>query len=233
MATAVAAAGIALLLQAEAAARSGDTVAVRVLLDRVEPGLVVIRGWRARVEACRVASDPRCAAAEAARARDQAPDAGIRAAASTRLGAMLLQRSDTAGAMAAFRVSIVASPASDAGLEAGRLLAALRTPTPEDRLAPGRLFFRHGLTDPAVNIRLGTLFVAELLDRHGGNAVFALAAYNAGPSRVTRWRRLADNAEPDGFAERIPFPETRDYVHTVQQSARIHAELYGPAATGN
>lgn len=89
------------------------------------------------------------------------------------------------------------------------------------------------LTDPAVNIRLGTLFVAELLERHGGRVPYALAAYNAGPSRVARWLRLPDNGDPDVFAERIPFPETRDYVRIVQQNARIYAELYGTPADGN
>jgi soluble lytic murein transglycosylase len=89
------------------------------------------------------------------------------------------------------------------------------------------------LTDPAVNIRLGTLFIADLLRRHEGRVPYALAAYNAGPSRVTRWLRLPDNAHPDVFAERIPFPETRDYVRIVQQNARIYAEIYGVAAAGN
>jgi soluble lytic murein transglycosylase len=89
------------------------------------------------------------------------------------------------------------------------------------------------LTDPVVNIRLGTLFIADLLRRHDGAMPYALAAYNAGPSRVTRWLRLPDNGHPDVFAERIPFPETRDYVRIVQQNARIYAELYGPVASGN
>jgi soluble lytic murein transglycosylase len=89
------------------------------------------------------------------------------------------------------------------------------------------------LTDPDINIRLGTLFVAELLERHNGQLPLALAAYNAGPSRVTRWLRLPDNSHPDVFAERIPFPETRAYVRIVQQNARIYAELYGQQADGN
>jgi soluble lytic murein transglycosylase len=137
----------ALVLQAEATAKSGDTAAVRALLDRVEPGLVVVRGWRARVEACRVARNPRCAAAEAERALDRAPDSPIRAAASTQLGLARLLRADTAAAMTAFRVAIDAAPETDAALEAGRSLAALRSASPEDRLALGRLFFRHGNAD--------------------------------------------------------------------------------------
>jgi soluble lytic murein transglycosylase len=83
------------------------------------------------------------------------------------------------------------------------------------------------LRDPTVNVRLGTLFFAELLRRNGGSLPHALAAYNAGPSRVARWRRNPESADPDVFAERIPFAETRDYVRIVQQNARIYAALYG------
>jgi peptidoglycan lytic transglycosylase len=83
------------------------------------------------------------------------------------------------------------------------------------------------LRDPGVNIRLGTLFFADLLERNGQTPAYALAAYNAGPSRVVQWRRQPDAADPDLFAERIPFAETRDYVRIVQQNARIYAALYG------
>ena len=83
------------------------------------------------------------------------------------------------------------------------------------------------LRDPGVNIRLGTLFFADLLERNGQTPAFALAAYNAGPSRVVQWRRNPEAADPDLFAERIPFAETRDYVRIVQQNARIYAALYG------
>jgi peptidoglycan lytic transglycosylase len=83
------------------------------------------------------------------------------------------------------------------------------------------------LRDPGVNIRLGTLFFADLLARNGQTPAYALAAYNAGPSRVVQWRRNPEAADPDLFAERIPFAETRDYVRIVQQNARIYAALYG------
>jgi peptidoglycan lytic transglycosylase len=88
-------------------------------------------------------------------------------------------------------------------------------------------FATNMLRDPAVNIRLGTLFFADLLQRNGGSLTYALAAYNAGPSRVARWRKNPEAADPDLFAERIPFAETRDYVRVVQQNARIYAALYG------
>ncbi len=86
------------------------------------------------------------------------------------------------------------------------------------------------LKDPSVNIRLGTRFVADLLRRHEGSLPYALAAYNAGPGRVTRWRRQPESIDAEIFTERIPFAETRDYVRTVQQNTRIYAALYPEGA---
>jgi soluble lytic murein transglycosylase len=70
------------------------------------------------------------------------------------------------------------------------------------------------LHDPAINIELGSQYLAGLLTRYQGNRVLALAAYNAGPSRVDRW--LKDANDPmDVFIESIPFYETREYVQAV------------------
>lgn len=83
------------------------------------------------------------------------------------------------------------------------------------------------LRTPDLNIRLGMRYLADMLDRYSGSIPYVLAAYNAGPSRVSRWRQLPEADDPDLFAERIPFEETRDYVKVVQQNARIYRALYG------
>ena len=55
-----------------------------------------------------------------------------------------------------------------------------------------------------------------MLGRLGGDRVFALAAYNAGPHRVDRWRRKAGEGVPvEVCIETIPYRETRDYVQAV------------------
>ncbi|WP_280547831.1 MULTISPECIES: transglycosylase SLT domain-containing protein [unclassified Halomonas] len=72
----------------------------------------------------------------------------------------------------------------------------------------------YGILDPGVNIRLGSTYLGELIDRYSGNRLAAAAAYNAGPSRVDRWLRDAPAAF-DLFVESIPFRETRDYVQAV------------------
>ena len=87
------------------------------------------------------------------------------------------------------------------------------------------------LYEPDVNIQLGAIHLRDL-DRTYKEVVHLLAAYNAGGSRVTRWRRKQGVEDPEIFAERIPFVETRDYVRIVQRNQALYRALYewGPAA---
>ena len=41
--------------------------------------------------------------------------------------------------------------------------------------------------DPAYNVSLGTQYLGDMLQKFGGSYELALAAYNAGPGRVSRW----------------------------------------------
>ncbi len=66
------------------------------------------------------------------------------------------------------------------------------------------------------NVELGSAYYRELLDRFAGNRIFALAAYNAGPHRVDRWRNGSGGRVPvDIWIETIPYKETRNYVQAV------------------
>ena len=71
------------------------------------------------------------------------------------------------------------------------------------------------LYDPATNIRLGTAYMRQMLDRHGGKAYLAIAAYNAGPAPASRWEAARGQLDPDFFIESIPYKETREYVARV------------------
>jgi soluble lytic murein transglycosylase len=74
---------------------------------------------------------------------------------------------------------------------------------------------------PATNIRLGALYLAELLRSVEDNAPLAVAAYNAGAHRVRRWLRERGPMPLDHFVERIPFNQTRGYVrHVMTHYAR-------------
>jgi soluble lytic murein transglycosylase len=66
------------------------------------------------------------------------------------------------------------------------------------------------------NIEIGSHYLNELLERYGDNRIFAFAAYNAGPSRVDRWRNSsAGRRDVVEFIEMIPFNETRGYVQNI------------------
>jgi soluble lytic murein transglycosylase len=81
------------------------------------------------------------------------------------------------------------------------------------------------LYDPRVNIRLGTSHLTGLVQKYP-EFVKVLAAYNAGESRVTRWSTKAGVGDPEVFAERIPFVETRDYVRIVTRNRAYYQALY-------
>ena len=81
------------------------------------------------------------------------------------------------------------------------------------------------LTQADTNIKLGTAYLGQLLQRFNDNRILALAAYNAGPSRAKKWYT---NPQPiDAFIEGIPFAETRAYVKAVLLYAAIYAQLNG------
>jgi soluble lytic murein transglycosylase len=81
------------------------------------------------------------------------------------------------------------------------------------------------LYDPAVNVALGTLHLRNLVAQYP-NVERALAAYNAGASRVRRWAAKAGAGDPEVFTERIPFVETRGYVRAIVRNRAFYQALY-------
>src|SRR5690606_3194203 len=73
------------------------------------------------------------------------------------------------------------------------------------------------LSNPAINIELGTRYFQGLMKRYDGNLVYVLSAYNAGETRVARWRKQYFDEEETIVRniETIPFKETRTYVKLI------------------
>lgn len=90
----------------------------------------------------------------------------------------------------------------------------------------------YGVLDPELNIRLGSTYLRDKLQRYQGNRLAAAAAYNAGPGRVDRWLREYDIDAFDLFVERIPYRETRDYVQAVLSYRAIFESLANGSSDG-
>jgi soluble lytic murein transglycosylase len=82
------------------------------------------------------------------------------------------------------------------------------------------------LYDPGINARLGAAYLKNLLDRFGGRTLYALAAYNGGPTRMERLLRENPGRPEDEIFESHPASETRDYVRRVLLYAESYRELY-------
>lgn len=83
------------------------------------------------------------------------------------------------------------------------------------------------LTDARYNIIIGRHYLDGLLGNFSGSYVLAIAAYNAGPSRVHQWIHdygdpRAKNADVIDWIESIPLGETRNYVQRVLENLQVY-----------
>jgi soluble lytic murein transglycosylase len=86
-------------------------------------------------------------------------------------------------------------------------------------------FQSYQLLDPATNIRLGTRYLRQMLDKFGGVQEYALAAYNAGDNRVQEWQAAGPYQGMDEFVESIPFTQTREYVEAILRNEETYRAI--------
>ena len=89
-----------------------------------------------------------------------------------------------------------------------------------------------GIQDRRVNVTLGTTHILQHLENYGGYLVLALAAYNAGDSNVNEWIKIFGDPRKTGdwlnWIERIPFGETRNYIHRVLENTIVYSAILLP-----
>lgn len=83
------------------------------------------------------------------------------------------------------------------------------------------------LTDMEYNTRLGSEYLAWLMERYGNNPVLIAVGYNAGPGRANSWQKergdpRAAHVDVVDWVEHIPFDETRNYVMRVSESLLVY-----------
>jgi soluble lytic murein transglycosylase len=100
---------------------------------------------------------------------------------------------------------------------------------------------RHGMAysadkltqDAGYNATLGAHYLGEQIDTFGGSYILTFIAYNAGPNKVPEW--IIRYGDPRGkslddvidWIERIPFPETRNYVQRVMENYQVYKARLG------
>lgn len=128
-----------------------------------------------------------------------------------------------------FRTDVI-SPAGARGL------MQVRPGTAGDMArARGTGFTASELDRPAVNLEYGQSYLEKLRDlpATGGLLPKVIAAYNAGPTPVTRWNsEIRDNGDPLLFIESIPYWETRGYVSIILRNYWIY-EMRENKASGS
>jgi hypothetical protein len=95
--------------------------------------------------------------------------------------------------------------------------------------------------DPRQNVFGGVKYLSQLLDRFDGNVALALAGYNAGPTRIARYRGIPPYGETRGYVTKIrailaestgalfPLP-ARAAVHSTHAAEWRRARMAGVGA---
>lgn len=103
----------------------------------------------------------------------------------------------------------------------------------KDFVVPESLF------NPDVNIKLGSTYLARMIKSFNGNIPLALAAYNAGPTRLRRWLSSRKDLGPlenshtsapevELWIDELPWDETSFYVKAILRNWLIYRLLDEP-----
>jgi soluble lytic murein transglycosylase len=82
------------------------------------------------------------------------------------------------------------------------------------------------LYSPAVSIRLGAQYVADLFRQFPDKPEAVAAAYNGGEDNVVRWLARSHATVPDLYVSEIQFTQSKEYVFRVMVNYRAYTYLY-------
>ena len=89
-----------------------------------------------------------------------------------------------------------------------------------------RRFEKNMLSNPSVNIEMGTKYMKFLMNRFKDNHALVTGAYNGGPGRMSRWVKERGLADLDEFIEDVAINETRRHIKKVLDSYYVYKKLY-------
>lgn len=86
--------------------------------------------------------------------------------------------------------------------------------------------FKEHIFIPEINIKLGTLYLSNLLEQYNNDEKLALAAYNAGTGNISKWLNNNEYSEDGVTLSNIPFKETKNYIKKVNFYKQIYHIIF-------
>lgn len=90
------------------------------------------------------------------------------------------------------------------------------------------------LTHPEYNMKLGSKYLRDLMEKYNRSYILAISNYNAGQAAANNWietygdpRKLHNLYDIIDWVENIPYYETRDYVQRVLENMQVYRALLG------
>jgi soluble lytic murein transglycosylase len=89
-----------------------------------------------------------------------------------------------------------------------------------------RRYKKSDLTNPIINMSLGTKYLSLLLKRYQNNILYTLSAYNAGERNIDSWsQEYFHNQSFLKNLETIPFRETKKYVKLIYRNMYFYNKI--------